>query len=134
MPGGFLELTVIIGLYTFQAGFEDADTTVSGAVCLYGYCGDTGGQVPLPSGPAAYVSDEAPPFLIVHGDKDPLIPVGQADHFVRQLRAGGSRPVVYFRLPGAGHSFDLFHSPRFEAVIDGIEAFAAWTRASQPCR
>jgi hypothetical protein len=28
-------------------------------------------------------------------------------------------------LPGAEHSFDLLSSIRFEAVIDGIEAFAA---------
>jgi hypothetical protein len=25
----------------------------------------------------------------------------------------------------------LFHSPRFEAVIDGIQAFAAWVRVNQ---
>jgi hypothetical protein len=35
------------------------------------------------------------------------------------------------QLPGAGHLFDLFHSPRFEAVIDGIRAFAAWLLADQ---
>lgn len=31
-------------------------------------------------------------------------------------------------LPGAGHSFDLFHSPRFEQVICAMEAFTAWVR------
>jgi hypothetical protein len=36
---------------------------------------------------------------------------------------------VYAELPGAQHAFDLFHSPRCEAVIDAIEAFAAWARA-----
>ena len=38
-------------------------------------------------------------------------------------------PVVYARLPGAQHSFDLLHSVRFHHVIDGIEAFTAWVRA-----
>jgi hypothetical protein len=39
--------------------------------------------------------------------------------------------VVYAELPGAQHAFDLFHSLRFEAVVDGIEAFAAWVRSRQ---
>ena len=38
-------------------------------------------------------------------------------------------PVVYAELPGAQHTFDLFHSLRFESVVDGIEAFAAWVRS-----
>ena len=40
-----------------------------------------------------------------------------------------SNPILYAELPGAQHSFDLFHSVRFETVIDGIEAFAAWVRS-----
>jgi hypothetical protein len=40
-----------------------------------------------------------------------------------------ANPVVYVELPGAQHSFNLLASIRFEAVIDGIEAFAASTAA-----
>ena len=115
----------------FQPGFADADTAVTAAVCLYGYYGDREAAGPLPSSPEAYVSCDAPPFLIAHGDNDVLIPIGHADHFVQRLRACSTRPVVYLRLPGAEHSFDLFYSPRFEAVIDGIQAFAAWVRVNQ---
>jgi acetyl esterase/lipase len=49
--------------------------------------------------------------------------------FTEKLRSGSSGPVVYAELPGAQHSFDLFHSILFEAVIDGIEDFAAWVRS-----
>jgi acetyl esterase/lipase len=115
----------------FQPGFADADTAVTAAVCLYGYYGDREATGPLPSSPEAYVGCDAPPFLIAHGEADTLIPVGHADHFVRLLRGCSTRPVIYLRLPGAGHSFDLFASPRFEAVIDAIQAFAAWARANQ---
>ena len=115
----------------FQPGFEDADTAVNAAVCLYGYYGDREARGALPSSPEAYVSCDAPPFLIAHGDNDALIPVGHADHFVQRLRGCAACPVVYLRLPSSEHSFDLFHSPRFEAVIDGIQAFAAWVRVSQ---
>jgi acetyl esterase/lipase len=37
-------------------------------------------------------------------------------------------------LAGAQHAFDLFHSPRFKAVIDGIEAFSAWVRSRTGAR
>jgi hypothetical protein len=37
-------------------------------------------------------------------------------------------PIVYFRLPGAQHSFDLFRSLRFDQVVDGIAAFLGWMR------
>ncbi len=109
----------------FQPGFEDADTAVTAAVCLYGYYGDRERTGTLPSSPADYVSCHAPPFLVAHGINDTLIPIAHADQFVRRLRAGSTRPVLYLKLPGAQHSFDLFHSPRFDAVIDGIEAFTA---------
>jgi len=41
-----------------------------------------------------------------------------------------SNPVVYAELPGAQHTFDLFHSLRFAAVVDAIEAFASWVRTN----
>jgi len=110
----------------FQPGFEDADTAVSAAVCLYGYYGERESGTVLSSSPEAYLGDHAPPFLVAHGDNDTLIPVHHTDQFAQRSRAGSTRPVIYLRLPGAQHSFDLFHSPRFDAVIDGIEAFAVW--------
>ena len=55
--------------------------------------------------------------------------MSHADRFVDRLRGDSAAPVVYFRLPGAQHSFDLFRSLRFDHVVDGIVAFLAWTRA-----
>jgi hypothetical protein len=46
-------------------------------------------------------------------------------------RSVSTNPVVYAELPGAQHAFDLFHSLRFEMVVDAIEAFAAWVRSRQ---
>lgn len=67
----------------------------------------------------------APPVFVAHGDADALVQVEHARAFVRRLRGASSAPVVYAELPGGQHGFDLFRSVRFEAVIDGIEAFAA---------
>jgi acetyl esterase/lipase len=113
----------------FQPGFEDADTSVSAAVCLYGFYGnrDLGG--PVPSSPRAYVRPDAPPFFVAHGDNDTFIPATSAESFVDALRSVSTNPVVYVRLPGAQHSFDLLDSVRFQYVIDGIETFTAWVRA-----
>jgi acetyl esterase/lipase len=113
----------------FQPGFEDADTSVVGAISLYGYYGSLGtDHEPPPSSPLAYVQADAPPFFVAHGDKDTLVLVEDARHFVGQLRDASPNPVVYAELPGAQHTFDLFDSLRFEAVVDAIEAFAGWVR------
>ncbi len=113
----------------FQPGFEDADTAVSAAVCLYGYYGNRDVAAPVPSSPRAYIRRDAPPFFVAHGDNDSFITATSAESFVDALRAVSVNPVVYARLPGAQHSFDLLHSVRFEHVIDGIDAFTAWVRA-----
>lgn len=49
---------------------------------------------------------------------------------VTALRSVSTSPVVYVELPGGHHAFDLFHSFRFEALIDGIEDFTAWVKAN----
>jgi acetyl esterase/lipase len=109
----------------FQPGFESADTSVAGAVCLYGYYGPvTSGE----SSPLDYATADAPPCFVVHGDQDLLVVVDDARGFVDRLRARSSNPVVYAELPGAQHGFDLFRSRRLDTVVDAIEAFAAQVR------
>jgi acetyl esterase/lipase len=110
----------------FQPGFEDVDTSVTAAVSLYGYYGPYGDPA---SSPLELVSGDAPPFFVAHGDLDTIVLVEDARRFVERLRHASPNPVVYAELPGAQHTFDLFHSLRFEAVVDGIEAFVDWSRA-----
>ena len=115
----------------FQPGFERADTSVTAAICLYGYYGSLATDHERPSSPVAYVREDAPPFFVAHGEKDTLVLVKDARHFVEQLRSTSSNPVVYAELTGGQHTFDLFHSLRFEAVVDAIEGFAAWVRSNR---
>jgi acetyl esterase/lipase len=112
----------------FQPGFESADTSVTGGVGLYGYYGTVYSDGPA-SSPAAHVRADAPPFFAVHGDQDTYVGVKGARRFVAKLRAASANPVVYAELPGAQHTFDVFHSIRFETVVDAVEAFAAWVRS-----
>lgn len=109
-----------------QPGFEDADTTVDAAICLYGYYGryyGRGADERPPSTPLAYDASQAPPFFVAHGDRDTYVPVNGARMLVEHLREASHEPVIYAELPGGQHAFDLFHSVRNEAVVDGIEAF-----------
>ena len=105
----------------FQPGFESADTSVTAAIAFYGYYG-----WPLPP----FRPDVAPLFIL-HGDLDTFVPVEEARAFVDRARRVSKNPVLYAELPGAHHNFDLFHSIRSEAVIDGVEAFTAWVMANR---
>ncbi len=117
---------------TFQPGFEGADTSVIAAICLYAYLGNSYGQG-TESSPGAHVRSDAPPFFLAQGDRDTYSPrfVEIARGFVDELRSVSPNQVVYAELPGAQHAFDLVHSIRFETVVDGIEAFAAWVRSGR---
>ena len=114
----------------FQPGFEDADTSVAAAISLYGYLGTSDDRYP-DSSPQAHVRRDAPPFFLAQGDRDTYSPrfLSIARDFAAKLRDTSANPVVYAELPGAQHAFDVFHSIRFETVVDGIEAFTAWVRS-----
>jgi acetyl esterase/lipase len=52
--------------------------------------------------PMTYVSKNAPPFLIVHGDKDPLVPYDQSVRFEKALKEAGVE-VSFYTVKGGGH-------------------------------
>jgi acetyl esterase/lipase len=52
--------------------------------------------------PVTYVRPDAPPFLIVHGDSDPLVPHHQSELLVAALQEAGV-PVTFYTVVGAGH-------------------------------
>lgn len=60
--------------------------------------------------PVHYVSKEAPPFLILHGTHDTLVPYAQSVQLEAALKTQGV-PVWLQTLPGAGHGGPLFSKP-----------------------
>jgi len=52
--------------------------------------------------PVAYVTSNAPPFLIVHGDQDPLVPHHQSQLLATALQKA-SVPVTFYTVKGGGH-------------------------------
>ncbi len=112
-------LAALIGL---QPGLVNA------VVALYGqfYYG------PPDEAPITHVNANAPPFLLLHGDRDNLIPVEGTRKFAQKLRSVSSNPVVYVALPHAEHNFDQFNSVRSLAVANAVQAFGAWVQTKLP--
>lgn len=50
------------------------------------------------------VSQQTAPFLIFHGDADPVVPVEQSRAFYQKLRQAGVT-ATYIEFPGEGHGF-----------------------------
>lgn len=73
--------------------------------------------------PIARVHRNAPPFLVIHGSKDNVIPVEQARSFVERLRAVSHSMVGYLELPGAGHGYDLIDGERAGATAHAASLF-----------
>ena len=140
----------------FQPGFEKADTRVQAAVPFYGVYDFTRsddsmhpmmvpalqkyvfklkrGQYPDDfrlASPITHVSQDAPPFFVLHGTNDSLIPVEQARSFMARLREVSRQPVVYAELPCAQHAFDIFGSARAAHAALAVEQFLAELYASR---
>lgn len=142
----------------FQPGFEDVDTSVAAAVPFYGVYDWTNrdgtglasmedmlARLVLKASLAdardvweqastmSWVGPDAPPFFVVHGANDTLVPVEQARSFVSMLRAVSRQPVAYAELPGAQHAFEVFDSPRTLYSAGAVHRFleAIRVRAGQ---
>ncbi len=63
--------------------------------------------------PITYVSPADPPFLIVHGDQDPLVPHHQSELLEAALKKAGV-PVSFYTVKGAGHGG--FRDPKVEEL------------------
>lgn len=70
--------------------------------------------------PIIYISKEKtlPPFLILHGDLDPLVPFNQSVLLYEALKAAGQN-ATFYKVKGAGHG-DRFWTPE---VLDLVYKF-----------
>ena len=140
----------------YQPGFPEADTSVVAAVPVYGrydwFTSKGEGrrefigylerfvvkrqftrfrEIYTAASPIRRLRADAPPFFILHGEHDSLIPVGEAREFVEQIRDVSQAPVLYAELPGAQHAFDIFSSPRAHHSAEAVGQFLSWVYASR---
>lgn len=130
----------------YQPGFEQADTSVQAAIPVYGIYdflnrNATRDEWPViprwvmkadeqededlfrQASPLDQVHTAAPPFLIIHGEVDAVVPTAEAHQFVDALRVVSQNQVAYVEVPGANHAFDVVDSLRTHYVISGIHRF-----------
>jgi acetyl esterase/lipase len=69
--------------------------------------------------PVHYISKDNPPFLILHGTHDTLVPFAQSEEFAAALKEHGVE-VWLQKIPGAGHGGGAFGKP---AVIQLMQNF-----------
>jgi acetyl esterase/lipase len=78
--------------------------------------------------PIAHVSRGDPPFLLLHGTNDPLVPVSHPRRMADALREAGT-PATLLELSGIGHGFVGFATSSNAAVRCTVESFLArWLR------
>lgn len=73
--------------------------------------------------PIDHVRKDAPPFLLIHGNRDTLAPVSESRRFAEKLREASDAPVLYAEIDGAQHAFDIFHSVRGRYAVRTLVAF-----------
>ena len=156
--GGHLAALVALtaNVPEYQPGFEHVDTSVRAAVPFYGVydlralldraprrfasllerhvMGVRRADDPeayAKASPVHWIREDAPPFLVVHGDLDTLVPVAQARSFTERLRQTSAAPVLYAEMKGAQHAFDLFPSYRAARMIEGAERFLTSVRRTE---
>ena len=80
--------------------------------------------------PIAHVGAGDPPFLLVHGTDDELVPVSHARRMAAALRQAGT-PASVLELRGVGHGFVGLASSDSDRVRCTVDAFLAqWLRES----
>jgi acetyl esterase/lipase len=76
--------------------------------------------------PINYVTKDCPPFIIIHGDSDPLVPHHQSELLVAALEEVGI-PVTLYTVKGGGHGG--FDDPNAEVIVR--EFFARYLKPAK---
>ena len=119
--GGHLAalLALTAGRLEYQPGFEEADTSVQAAIPVYGVYDflnrnktrdewpiipryvmkadpHTDSEMFRRASPLDQVHSAAPPFMVVHGEADSVVPTAEAHQFVDALRTVSSSPCLLY--------------------------------------
>jgi acetyl esterase/lipase len=132
-----------------QPGFEDDDTRVDACVALYGVYDVTNrfkhwpGQGLLPfwenviakkkrathpevfslASPIDQIRPDAPPFFLMHGTRDSLVPISESRRFAKALRETSKAEVLLAEIDDAQHAFEIFHSVRGRYAVQAVACF-----------
>lgn len=66
-----------------------------------------------------YIDEKTPPFMILHGTEDPIVPIEQSRQLYETLQKNGVR-ADYYEVEGAVHGDDAFYE---DEIVDKILDF-----------
>lgn len=140
--GGYMTAWAVGQTGRFKAGVMGAGISDMGAMLAEGDMprfeaelgGSTGWEGPGPHrhdelSPASYLHRVETPVLILHGERDERVPVGQARHFARGLRHYGCpfELVVYPREP---HGIEE-RNHQLDVLRRSLAWFDRWVRSGE---
>lgn len=91
------------GCVSVSAGKDSFLTKYLGCDLNFATCDETAKK----ASPITYISKEAPPFFIIHGNKDKSVPIIQSIRFAQGLNETG-RDVTFIIAEGYGHESKIF--------------------------
>ena len=97
----------ISGVYDFRALLAHFDAQPNARKMMLSVLG--GAANAGPASPITFVTPQAPPSLLIHGDKDTTVPLPVSALFYQRLQACGV-PSEFITYPGAGHADILFRA------------------------
>ena len=100
-------------------GFEDHhDPASPESLVLGGPVREMAGAARI-ANPITYISVDTPPFMILHGTADPVVPISQSELLYDALVAKGVE-ADFYRIEGAGHATVEFNQ---QEIFDLIGEF-----------
>jgi acetyl esterase/lipase len=122
---GVLEFRPFIG-----AGGANEALIESFLGCSQGQCSD---ESLRRSDPLSYIKAGDPPFLIMHGDADTMVPIQQSKDLLAALRAHGVTARME-TIHGANHEWIGMNKAQVEAIYTTVQEFLDKTFAVKPHR
>lgn len=72
--------------------------------------------------PMHYITSDDAPILIIHGDKDPVVPVAQSETYHKALLAAGVKSTLVV-VPGAGHGQGIGTPENMEKIREFFDKY-----------
>ena len=120
-PTDMLEMKAQADAQTDVKFVLDADAADSPVGKLFGGPVQEHKDLAERANPIHYVAKDAAPFLIMHGDKDPLVPLAQSKVLDEALKKAGAESTLVV-IEGAGHGGPGFGAPEnLQKIVDFLD-------------
>jgi acetyl esterase/lipase len=122
--GQYLEQSSRVQAVVTMSGLSDFTVPVEGGVSMaiyyaFGALAGTNPSLLAPASPVTYITPDDPPFLILHGDEDGVVPIEQATILDDKLKTAGV-PSTLVIVKGGDHGLNPLPGKTAEPSWDEI--------------